>query len=294
MASFDKGPPAPLARHFAAVPDIPEDLRRHFWYDWGPVFYRGRLSGSARVLGIASDPGPTERLVCRTLVGDAGQRVQGFLTRLGLTRSYVLLNAFPVAVHPKSVFSARPMLSDPEHLAWRNRLCDLVTGPALQAVVAFGSNAALALDQWTNRPDVPTFKVPHPSHPDEQVLLEAWRTAIPDLRAVGHPRRRRNGERAQLRLDVLRARLPGHPARGPPLRLPGLGRRRRLGAAGVTTAQQLREAAQGRGRRSRRPPPGVAGTDSRGAHPPLTSTCSSSWSPAPRRLAKHLEIAESR
>ncbi len=187
MASFDKGPPTPLARHFAAVPDIPPDLRRLFWYDWGPVFYRGRLTGRARFLGIASDPGPTERLVCRTLVGDAGQRVQGFLDKLGLTHSYVLVNAFPVAVHPKSVFSAQPLLSAPDHLAWRNRFYDLVTGDDLEAIVAFGANAAIALDLWASKPDVPTFKVPHPSNPNEEDLLDAWRTAIPALRAAVTP-----------------------------------------------------------------------------------------------------------
>jgi hypothetical protein len=34
------------------------------------------------------------------MVGDAGQRVQGFLSKLGLTRSYVLVNAHPLALHP--------------------------------------------------------------------------------------------------------------------------------------------------------------------------------------------------
>ena len=34
---------------------------------------------------------------------------------------------------------------------------------------------------------MPTFKVPHPSHPKEDVLLESWRTAIPDLRGVVTP-----------------------------------------------------------------------------------------------------------
>jgi hypothetical protein len=187
MADFDKGPPAPLARHFEQVPDIPEPLRHLFWYDWGPVFYRGRLTGNPKFLGIASDPGPTERLVCRTLVGDAGQRVQGFLGRLGLTHGYVLVNAFPVAVHPKSVFSALPLLSDPDHRTWRNRFYDLVTGPDLEAIVAFGSNAAAVLDLWDTKPDVPTFTVPHPSNPNEAELLQAWRTAIPDLRAVVTP-----------------------------------------------------------------------------------------------------------
>ena len=83
MVSFDKGPPAAVANHFAKLPDIAPEHRELFWYDWGPVFYRGRLDRRSRLLGIASDPGPTERVVGRTLVGDAGQRVQGFLERLG-------------------------------------------------------------------------------------------------------------------------------------------------------------------------------------------------------------------
>src|SRR3546814_1919154 len=89
MIEFDKGPLQPFARIFAACPDYGE-LKRHFWYDWGPIFHRGRTNGSARVLCIASDPGATERIAARTLVGDAGQRVQGFLAKLGLTRSYLL------------------------------------------------------------------------------------------------------------------------------------------------------------------------------------------------------------
>jgi hypothetical protein len=97
---FDKGPLADLARHFAAVPGYQiatADHRNLFWWDCGPVFYRGRLNKTAKVIGIASDPGPTERFVGRTLVGDAGQRVQGLLTKIGLTHSYVLVNAFAYA-----------------------------------------------------------------------------------------------------------------------------------------------------------------------------------------------------
>jgi uracil-DNA glycosylase len=189
MVAFDKGPPAALARHFAGLPDIDSRFRSLFWYDWGPVFYRGRLSGRARLLGIASDPGPTERVACRTLVGDAGQRVQGFLDKVGLTHSYVLVNAFPVAVHPGKVDEAQPLLEDDAQLAWRNRFYDLVTGPELEAIVAFGANAHLALDLWDGRPDVPTFKVAHPSSHDTRRLLEQWRTAVPDVRAAVTPDR---------------------------------------------------------------------------------------------------------
>jgi uracil-DNA glycosylase len=186
-ADFDPGPPKALARHFAAVPAYAEEDRALFWWDWGPVFYRGRLNGSARFLGIASDPGPTERVVGRTLVGDAGQRVQGFLAKLGLTHSYVLVNAFPYAVHPGKVYKALPLLQDPDHLTWRNHLLDVVTGPDLQAVVAFGGNAQAALHLWDRLPDVPVFEVPHPSDHDATRMLDAWRAAVPGIRAVVTP-----------------------------------------------------------------------------------------------------------
>src|SRR3546814_12731448 len=78
MIEFDKGPLQPFARIFAACPDYGE-LKRHFWYDWGPIFHRGRTNGSARVLCIASDPGAPERITPRTLARDAGPRAQGFL-----------------------------------------------------------------------------------------------------------------------------------------------------------------------------------------------------------------------
>src|SRR3712207_402801 len=99
MAEFDPGPPPAIGEHLDALPSYAAQ-RDLFWYDWGPVFHRGRLDRTARLLCVASDPGPTERIACRTLVGDAGQRVQGFLTKLGLTRSYLLVNAFAYALRP--------------------------------------------------------------------------------------------------------------------------------------------------------------------------------------------------
>lgn len=55
---FDPGPPKEVAEYLAEVADY-EKYREHFWYNWGPVFYRERLDGSARVICIASDPGPS-------------------------------------------------------------------------------------------------------------------------------------------------------------------------------------------------------------------------------------------
>ncbi len=186
MAEFDAGPPARLAAHFAALPTYAPH-REKFWYDWGPVFYRGRLDGSARLLGIASDPGPTERIAARTLVGDAGQRVQGFLGKLGLTRSYVLVNAFSYALLPSRAQAATAMLSEPAHRAWRNTLLDAVTGPSLQAVVAFGVQAQAAVRLWDGAPDVTVLAVPHPSSRDARALVTKWQAALEQLRGVVTP-----------------------------------------------------------------------------------------------------------
>ena len=186
MVEFDKGPPARLARLFAAPPDYAKH-RPSFWYDWGPIFYRGRLNGTARVVCVASDPGPTERIVARSLVGDAGQRVQGFLTKLGLTRSYVCLNAFIYALHPSASAEGLQILHEPDHVAWRNRVFDAVAGPDLKAVVAFGEQAEVAVGLWTERGTIPTFNIPHPSSRDPKLLLDRWRTAVTELRKIVTP-----------------------------------------------------------------------------------------------------------
>ncbi len=183
---YDPGPPAAFEALFGRCPP-PTAFRDDFWFDWGPVFYRGRLDGSARVLAIASDPGATERLVGRTLVGDAGQRVQGFLAKIGLERSYVLANAFPYSFIPSHGSMAKKILRDPVQMAWRNELYDALVTPKLQAIVAFGAYSAYALDKWPGLPALPVHRLPHPSSHSEPVLLDAWRAAVTALRGQVTP-----------------------------------------------------------------------------------------------------------
>lgn len=186
MQEFDSGPAADFAGIFSRVPDY-FAYRDHFWYDWGPVFYRGRLDGSARLLCVASDPGPTERIAMRTLVGDAGQLTQGFLARAGLTRSYLCLNAFAYALIPSEGSKGAKILSDPAHRAWQNELFDHAKGPNLQAIVAFGLYARRAIEEWEGRPDIPVFYVPHPSSRDTRKLLDSWRETVKSLRNIVTP-----------------------------------------------------------------------------------------------------------
>jgi hypothetical protein len=184
---FDSGPPSAAAEICSRAPTPAK--AEAFWTAWGPVFYRGRLDGSARLLCIASDPGPTERVAGRTLVGDAGQRVQGFVSKLGLTRSYLCTNAFPYALHPSFGGDLAALLAESAEKAWRHEFYDAVVPSALEAVVLFGKNAQAAFDLWPGKPSLHVERVPHPSSRDEARLLHDWSAAITNLRGIVTPDR---------------------------------------------------------------------------------------------------------
>ena len=47
---------------------------------------------------IGQDPAQHETILRRILVGEAGHRIQGFLFKLGIERSYVMVNTFLYSV----------------------------------------------------------------------------------------------------------------------------------------------------------------------------------------------------
>ena len=202
MAQSDAGPTGAMKSLMESTPDYRVELGDDttFWYAFGPVLHRGRSDGSARVLCIASDPGPAECLpfARRTLIGDSGQKTQGFLAKLGLTRSYVLVNAFAVAMRPsQKTKGMRALRTNTAITAARHGLYDrLLAGGALQAVVAFGEVAHEAYDLWAaSNPAVAaiaTFKLAHPAAVDRSgsgndAALKGWRNAVRILRSLVTP-----------------------------------------------------------------------------------------------------------
>lgn len=124
--------------------------QRCFRTEWGPIFHRGRLDTTARVLAIGQDPAQHEGVVRRILVGEAGQRVQGFLAKLGVDTSYVMIDTFLYSVYgtvPTAV--AEP----PELVAYRNRWLDaLLLHNKIEAVVTLGQRARRAWELWAETP----------------------------------------------------------------------------------------------------------------------------------------------
>ena len=104
-----------------------------FRIEWGPVFHRGRLDGSATVLLIGQDPAANEAIVRRILVGVAGKRTQGLLRKLGLTRSYVMVNTFLYSVYGQQ--GGEKHRNDPKIAAYRHQWLDaLLVGKSQWAI----------------------------------------------------------------------------------------------------------------------------------------------------------------
>jgi hypothetical protein len=201
--------PIPFCPGYAAEPfatlvrDYPAGTpyrKNAFRIEWGPVFHRGRLDGSARVLAIGQDPAQHEVIARRILVGTAGKRVQGFLHKLGLTRSYVLMNAFLYSVYGQS--GGESNIANASIAAYRNRwIAAILDTSPIEAVVAFGGLADKAWTQWLASPAaqgraaLAYEKVLHPTSPISggagnpaaiaartKAMLIQWNGAISTLR----------------------------------------------------------------------------------------------------------------
>ena len=140
-----------------------------FRTEWGPVFHRGRLDGGAVVLVFGQDPGAHEAVVRRILVGEAGQRIQGFLAKLGITQRYVMVNTFLYSVYGQH--GGERHRADPAIAAYRHQWLDaLLMGRSVDAVIALGSLAGQAFGAWQKTPSgaataVAFKQIIHPTFP---------------------------------------------------------------------------------------------------------------------------------
>lgn len=201
--------PGPVREPFASLcrdyPGADVYPAADFRVEWGPIFHRGRLDGSARVLVLGQDPGAHESAARRILVGEAGQRVQGFLRKAGIERSYVMVNAFVYSVYGQQ--GGERHARDPAIAAYRHRWLDaLLDGSGVEAVVAFGRLANVAYETWLATPtgarsEAAYVHLTHPTQPEGsshgdaarraeamRKMLAQWNAGLERLReALAHP-----------------------------------------------------------------------------------------------------------
>jgi hypothetical protein len=201
--------PGPTSESFVSLigdypgPDVyPPDA---FRVEWGPIFHRGRLDGSARLLVIGQDPATSETVVRRILVGEAGHRTQGLMAKLGFEHSYLLVNTFLYSVYGQA--GGEQHKDDPPVVQYRNRwLTAIFESNQIEAVIALGHLADDAWQKWRQTPDgqahSPAYEhVTHPTEPESSsggnatklkqaitAMLQNWNQALTRLHPlVTHP-----------------------------------------------------------------------------------------------------------
>lgn len=202
---FDPGYPAPYAALVSACPGTEVFPAADFRVEWGPIFHRGRLDGTARVLVIGQDPAQHESVARRILIGVAGHRFQGFLAKLGITTSYAMINTYLYSVYGQSAGNGHA--HDPAIAAYRNQWLDaLAAGNPVEAVIALGSLADTAFKTWQATPAGAAYTgayqhILHPTYPDSAAasgggspaqlmaeMLANWNAGLDALRpAISHP-----------------------------------------------------------------------------------------------------------
>lgn len=203
---FDHGYGAEPFRTLCA--DFPDETvypSSDFRTEWGPIFHRGRLDRTARLLVIGQDPAAQESIARRILVGTAGHRMQGFLEKLGLSRSYVMVNTFLYSVYGQ--FGGEKHKDDEAIAEYRHRWLDaLMVGSQVQGVLALGRLADMAWQRYRTTPkgkklQVAYQHVTHPTQPESgskgdsakrkelmAAMLQGWNAALDALRpAITNP-----------------------------------------------------------------------------------------------------------
>jgi Uracil DNA glycosylase superfamily len=197
---YDRSPYRQLVADYPDESVYPID---DFRVEWGPVFHRGRLDGTARVLVIGQDPAAHESIARRILVGEAGQRAQGLLARLGIDRSYVFVNTFLYSVFGGS---GSKHVDDAAIVEYRNSWLDaIVDDQPIEAIISLGQLADTAYQAWrtTSRGAANTAAyatIRHPTYPESasrsgtitkaeafKRLCDSWNLALDALHGVVTP-----------------------------------------------------------------------------------------------------------
>jgi uracil-DNA glycosylase len=124
--------------------------REAFRWHFGPMFYRGRLDDSARVLIIGQEGAQDESLSHRSFTGGTGARMQHVLGYLGINRSYLFLNTFVYPIFGQYNQKLRGLAQNPVSpiVMHRHQLFDKVATGDLRLVIAVGTAAKESVATW--------------------------------------------------------------------------------------------------------------------------------------------------
>jgi uracil-DNA glycosylase len=205
----DPGPPSGSgwAELFAATPNyrgLGKEVvgREAFRWHHGPMFYRGRLDGSAKVMLVGQEGAQDESLAHRSFTGGTGARMQHLLRFVGLDRSYLFVNSFVYPIFGQYTLDLRKLAQDPRSpiVSHRNQIYDkAVVDGDVRLVIAVGRAAKESVATWIES---------HGGTAQPEALHTAALGDLPTrLRVVGvvHPGSASGGSTNAIKADFVRA-----------------------------------------------------------------------------------------
>jgi hypothetical protein len=141
--------------------------------------------------------------VRRILVGEAGHRTQGLMAKLGITRSYLMINTYLYSVYGQT--AGEQNANNKDIAKYRNRWLDAIfASNQIDAVIALGHLADTAWTTWkktsAGQAVSPAYQhVTHPTQPESssggdatklraaiKAMLANWNQALEQLHPLPH------------------------------------------------------------------------------------------------------------
>ena len=165
-----------------------EHPSKRFRIEFGPVYYRGRLDGSARVMIIGQDPATNELIAHRAFVGRSGQRIQGLLKKLGINRSYVMLNTFLYSVFDQFDTELSKISLEEPIISYRHAFMErILEENQIEAIFAMGKGAHHTIEHWSNSSNIPVYEFTHPAALNYDLLFTNWNAGIDYMKDIVVP-----------------------------------------------------------------------------------------------------------
>jgi uracil-DNA glycosylase len=176
--------------------------REAFRWHHGPMFFRGRLDGSAKVVVVGQEGAQDESLSHRSFTGGTGARMQHLLRHLGVDRSYLFLNSFVYPIFGQYTNDLRSLAQDRRSpiVIHRHQILDkaIIEGD-VRLVIAVGRAAKESIATWIGA---------HGGSANPEHLEQASMGSLPGrVRVVGvvHPGGAAGGSTGAIRADFQRA-----------------------------------------------------------------------------------------
>lgn len=188
--SYDKGPGRRFARLFMGGykgldwPDFNAlGANAHPSLGYGPL-YRGRPYQST-ILILGDQQSHDDLFTQRALTGEAGQKLQAWLSAIGITQTYCMLRVFPVDTMDLDIATRTAIASNPQIIKVYDAIITKILALGnTRLILSVGAISSLLIDQMnTGGTDVLKLKAC-----TESGAIADWQNALGSIQNIAYPR----------------------------------------------------------------------------------------------------------